>query len=45
MGVVAGLGGFVGQFYSAGTTIVLVFAILAVGATVVSVITDPPDRP
>lgn len=44
LGVVAALGGFVGGWYPAGTTIVLTFAIWAVGATVVNALTDPPRR-
>ena len=44
IGVAAALGGFVGHFYSTGTTIVLVFAIVAVGATLVNVFTEPPNR-
>ena len=44
LGVAAALGGFVGNYYSATTPIVLVFAIFAVGATLVNVFTDPPGK-
>ncbi|WP_413719812.1 hypothetical protein [Silicimonas sp. MF1-12-2] len=44
LGVVAALGGFVANYYSPGTTIVLIFAIIAVGATLVNVFTDPPGK-
>lgn len=41
LGCVAALGGFVGGFYPPGATIVLSFAIWAVGAMLVQVFTDP----
>ena len=44
LGVAVALGGFIGQFYSATTTVVLTFAIWAVGATLVNVFTDPPGK-
>lgn len=44
IGVATALGGFVGHFYSVPTTIVLTFAIWAVGATLVNVLTDPADK-
>jgi hypothetical protein len=44
LGVLAALGGFVGRYYSVGTAIVAAFGIWAVGATLVNVLTDPPDR-
>lgn len=42
LGVVAGLAGFVGGLYSPATTIVLMFAIWIIGATLVNVLTDKP---
>lgn len=44
LGVLAALGGFVGHYYSPGTTIVLIFAIVAVGTTLVNVFTKPPGK-
>lgn len=44
LGVVVALAGFVGGWMSAGTTIVLTFAVWALGATLVLVFTDPPGR-
>ena len=41
-GFVAGLGGFVGGFYSIPTAIVAAFGIWIIGATLVNVLTDPP---
>jgi hypothetical protein len=43
-GLVAGLGGYVGGFYSAGTATFAMFAIWILGATLVILLTDPPDR-
>lgn len=40
IGVAVALGGFVGGFYSHTTTIVMTFAVWAVGATLVNVLTD-----
>ena len=42
LGVVAGLAGFVGNWYSNGTAIVLMFGIWIVGATLVKLLTDDP---
>lgn len=42
VGVVAGLGGFVGGFYSVPTAIVAMFGVWIIGATLVNVLTDPP---
>lgn len=39
-GVVAALGGFVGGWYSTGTTIVLAFGTWILGATIVNLIAD-----
>ena len=44
LGVVAALGGFVANYNSPGATIVLIFAIIAVGATLVNVFIDPPGK-
>lgn len=44
LGVVAALGGFVGHYYSVSTTIVLAFSIFILGAVVVNLLTDPPDK-
>lgn len=44
IGLVAGLAGFVGAFYAPRTAIVAMFGIWIVGATLVNVLTDPPDR-
>lgn len=40
LGVVAALAGFVGQYYSNATAIVLAFGIWIIGATLVNVFTD-----
>jgi len=40
IGVVAGLAGFVGGFYSVPTAIVLMFGIWIIGATLINVLTD-----
>ncbi|MBT8474281.1 MAG: hypothetical protein HKO95_02415 [Rhodobacteraceae bacterium] len=42
IGVAVGLAGFVGGFYSPTTTIVAMFAVFAIGATLVNVFTDSP---
>ena len=44
LGVVAGLGGYLGHFYSYATATFLMFAIWILGATVINLLTDPPDR-
>lgn len=44
LGVVVALAGFVGGWISVRDTIVLVFAVWALGATLVLVFTDPPGR-
>jgi uncharacterized membrane protein (Fun14 family) len=44
VGLVAGLGGYVGQLYSYALATFLMLAIWIVGATVINLLTDPPDR-
>jgi len=41
IGVVAGLGGFVGGYYSVPTTIVAMFGIWIIGTLLVNLMTDP----
>jgi len=42
IGVVVGLAGYVGHFYSNTTTTVVMFGIWIIGATLVNVLTDKP---
>jgi len=42
VGVVAGLAGYVGHFYSNATATVLMFGIWIIGTTLVNVLTDKP---
>lgn len=44
IGVVAGLAGYVGNFYSAPTATVMMFGIWIIGATLVNLFTDPPEK-
>lgn len=44
LGLVAGLGGYLGNFYSWGTATFLMFGIWILGATVINLLTDPPGR-
>lgn len=44
LGVVAALAGFVGHYFSTATTIVLTFGIWIIGATLVNLFTDPPEK-
>jgi hypothetical protein len=44
LGLVAGLGGYLGQFYSNGVATFLMFGIWILGATLINLLTDPPDR-
>jgi hypothetical protein len=44
VGLAAGLGGFVGDLYSPGLAVFLALAIWIVGATLVNLLTDPPDQ-
>lgn len=43
-GVVAALAGFVGGLMSVGVTLTLTFGIWILGAVLVQLLTDPPDR-
>ncbi len=43
LGVVAGLGGYVGHLYSYGMATFLMFGIWILGATVINLLTDPPE--
>ena len=43
-GLVAGLGGYVGQLYSPALATFLMLAIWILGATIINAVTDPPDR-
>ncbi|NDR55796.1 hypothetical protein [Aliiruegeria sabulilitoris] len=43
-GVVAALGGFVGHLYSPAVAIFCAFAIWILGATLINLLTDPPDK-
>ncbi len=44
IGLVLGLGGFVGQLYAPAFGVFLMLAVWIVGATVINLLTDPPDR-
>ncbi|MFD1341391.1 hypothetical protein [Litorisediminicola beolgyonensis] len=44
VGLVAGLGSYVGQLYSPWLATFLMLAIWIVGATVINLLTDPPRR-
>ena len=44
VGLVAGLGGYVGNLYSWGLATFLMFAIWIVGATLINLLTDPPAK-
>ena len=44
IGLVAGLGGYVGGFYSYATATFLMLAIWIVGATLINLLTDPPGK-
>ncbi len=44
VGLVAGLGGYVGQLYSYSLATFLMLAIWIIGATLINLLTDPPDR-
>ena len=44
IGVVIALAGFVGGYMSVQATIVWAFAVWAIGATLVTVFTDPPNK-
>lgn len=43
LGVVAALAGFVGGAWTPTTTVVITFAVWILGATLVTLFTDPPD--
>jgi hypothetical protein len=42
-GLVAGLGGYVGHLYSPAVATFLMLAIWILGATLINLLTDPPD--
>ena len=44
VGLVLGLGGYVGQLYSTALATFLMFAVWIVGATVISLLTDPTGK-
>lgn len=44
VGLVAGLGGYVGNLYSYALATFLMLAIWIVGATLVNLLTDPPTK-
>lgn len=44
LGLVAGLGGYVGNLYSYGLATVLMLTIWILGATVINLLTDPPEK-
>ncbi len=44
LGFVAGLGGYVGNLYSYGLATFLMLAIWILGATVINLLTDPPEK-
>lgn len=44
VGLVAGLGGFVGHLYSSAIATFLMLAIWIVGATLINLLTDPPKK-
>ena len=44
VGLVVGLGGFVGHLYSPAVATFLMLAIWIVGATAINLLTDPPNK-
>ena len=44
VGLVVGLGGYIGQLYSAALATFLMFAVWIIGATVINLLTDPKSR-
>ena len=44
IGLVAGLGGYIGQLYSDGVATFLMLAIWIVGATLINLFTEPPGK-
>lgn len=44
VGLVIGLGGFVGHLYSPALATFLMLAIWIVGATLINLLTDPPNK-
>ncbi|WP_212525115.1 hypothetical protein [Actibacterium sp. MT2.3-13A] len=44
LGVVVALAGFVGGWMSVTTTIVVTFGVWIIGATLVNLLTEPPER-
>jgi hypothetical protein len=44
LGVVAGLGGYIGNLYSNLVATFLMIAVIMVGVMLVNVLTDPPDK-
>ena len=44
VGLVVGLGGYVGQLYSPALATFLMLAVWIVGATLINLLTDPPNR-
>lgn len=44
VGLVAGLGGYVGQLYSYALATFLMLGIWIVGATLINLLTDPPSK-
>ena len=44
VGLAAGLGGYVGNLYTPGMATFLMLSIWIVGATLINLLTDPPDK-
>jgi hypothetical protein len=44
VGLALGLGGYIGQIYSNALATLLMFAVWIVGATVINLLTDGPDK-
>jgi len=44
VGLAVGLGGFVGQLYPASVAVFGALAIWIIGATLINLLTDPPDK-
>mgnify|MGYP004357276403 FL=1 len=44
VGLAVGLGGFVGQLYPASIAVFGALAIWIIGATLINLLTDPPDK-
>ena len=44
VGLVVGLGGYIGQLYSPALATFLMFAVWIIGATVINLLTDPKSR-